>query len=67
MLMILPDPDRVTSSAPQEIPTLGLTVPCRLADTAYTRKDIEALAKELDAPIIVKDVKAADAAEEGEG
>jgi hypothetical protein len=64
MLMVIPDPDRVTSSAPQDIPELGLVVPCRLADTPYTRKDLEALAKQVGAPIIVKDVKDADQADE---
>lgn len=58
MLMVVVDPDRVASSAEQEIPDLGLTVPCRLADTPYTRKDLEALIKKIDAPVLVKDVKA---------
>lgn len=60
MLMILADPDRVASSAPQELPDLGLSVPCRLADTPYTRKEVEQLAKETGAPIIVRDVKNTD-------
>lgn len=57
MLMVVVDPDRVSSSAEQEIPDLGLTVPCKLADTPYTRKDLEALIKQVDAPVLVKDVK----------
>jgi len=57
MLWILPDPDLVTSSGEQDVPDLGLVVPCRLADTSYTRKDLEARIKETGAPLIVKDVK----------
>lgn len=57
MLMVVVDPDRVASSAEQEIPDLGLVVPCALADTPYTRKELEALIKESGAPIVVKDQK----------
>lgn len=62
-LMVLPDPDLVSSSAPQELADLGVVVPCKVADSPYTRKEWEALAKK-GVPVIVKDVKAADAATE---
>jgi hypothetical protein len=65
MLMVIPDPDRVTSSAPQDIPDHGVTVPCALADTPYTRKEWEELIK-AGAPVLVKDVKAATAADGGD-
>jgi len=57
MLWILPDPDLVTSSGEQDVPDLGLVVPCRLADTPYTRKELEARIKAVGVPLIVKDVK----------
>ena len=60
MLMVVVDPDRVASGAEQEIPDLGLIVPCRLADTPYTRKELEARIKESGAPILVKDQKESD-------
>lgn len=63
MLMVLPDPDRVASSAPQELAGMGVVVPCRVSDSPYTRKEWEAFAKK-GVPVVVKDVKAADAAEE---
>lgn len=62
-LMVMPDPDLVASSAPQELADLGVVVPCKVADTPYTRKEWEEHAKR-GVPVIVKDVKAADAAEE---
>lgn len=66
-LMLVPDPDKVTSSAEQELPDLGVVVPCKVADTAHTRKEWEDLIKKQGLPLLVKDVKAADAAEEDEG
>ena len=66
MLYVMPDPDRVASNAPQELADLGIVVPCKLADTPYSKKEWEDHAKR-GVPVIVKDVKAADAAEEDKG
>ena len=62
-LMLLPDPDK-GATAHTEIPAHGVVVPCKVADTELTRKEWEQLIKDEDLPLIVKDVKAADAAEE---
>ena len=64
MLMVVPLND--ANAAPQDIPDLGVTVPCPLSETGRTRKEWDELVKQ-GAPVAIRDVKhAAEAAEEGE-
>lgn len=60
MLMVVPDPERVTSTAPQEIPDLGITTPLAVADSGKSRAEWEKLIKQTGAPLVVKDVKKGD-------
>lgn len=64
-LMLLPDPDKTGSQESQEFPDHGVVVPCKVADTDHTKAEWEALIKK-GLPLIVKDVKAAPAADEQE-
>jgi hypothetical protein len=59
MLMVIADPDRVGSSAPQDLPDLGVTVPCKLTDTGRSRKEWEDLIKQ-GVPVKIHDEKAGD-------
>ena len=60
MLMVVPDPERVGSQAPQHLPDLGVTIPAKLTDTGKTRKEWEALIKDLGLPVLIHDEKAGD-------
>jgi hypothetical protein len=56
MLMVIPDPDKVTSMDPQEIPDLGV-FPIAVSDTGRTRQEWEKLIKQTKAPLVVRDVR----------
>lgn len=56
VLMVIPDPDKVTSSAPQEIPDVGV-FPQPVAESGRTKAEWEKLIKETGAPLVVKDVR----------
>jgi hypothetical protein len=60
MLMVVPDPERVGSNAPQDMPDLGVTVPCKLTESGRTRKEWETLIKDGDLPLKIIDEKAGD-------
>lgn len=57
MKMIVPDWRLVGSTAPQEIPSLGLLVPCPLADSGLTVAEVRKLIKN-GVPILLEDRKA---------
>lgn len=56
VLMLVPD-ETVGSNDPQEIPSLGVTVPVPVAETDRTRAEWEKLIKKTGAPIVVRDVR----------
>ena len=61
-MLVVPDPDKVGSSAPQDIPSLGVTVPCNIDDTPYSAKEWKQFVKD-GVPVLLEDDAAAAAKE----
>lgn len=62
-MLVVPDPEKVGSSAPQDIPSLGVTVPCNIEDTPYSQ-DEWAQHIENGVPVALHDEAAGEAEEE---
>lgn len=62
-MLVVPDVEKVGSSAPQDIPSLGVTVPCTVEASPYTKKEWQQHIKD---GVPVQLVDDAAASEEGE-
>lgn len=62
-MLVVPDPEKVGSSAPQDIPSLGVTVPCSVDESPYSQAEWKRFIKD-GVPVVLHDEAAAAAEEE---
>lgn len=51
---VLPDPDKLGSAEPQDIPDLGVTIPVKLTESGRTKKEWDDLIKK-GLPVMIHD------------